>query len=778
MTEVQKLGEYEILREVGRGGMGVVYEALDTRLGGRRVALKVILNTSRGRHSSERFRREANSAARLVNPGIVQVFNFGEVEGKPFIAMEFVDGTPFDELLKRHAPVRTRPPPDEPDEFDPASTERLSRPPSPRDADDRANDDASRRARLRRFVKILSAAARALHFAHENGVLHRDVKPANMLVGAGDVVKLADFGLARLEASGDTLTASGEIIGTLAYMAPEQIAGAKTPLSRRTDIYSLGVGLFEILAGRRPFDDPSAHTLMRKIQEDDPPRPHKLAADVPCDLEVICLKAMEKDPERRYPTAAELADDLDHWLNDEPILARPAGPLTRAVKFVRRRRIPIAFAVLTATGAVAVHLYLGERRRTNVVEARTILEQSLMRSLAGPNLEVLKLLDHAHDLDPDNVDVLLQRGLVRLNMDDPARAIADFDAGLKVKPGEPALSFAKATTLKFTGVETVFPELAPEKIDDHIRLTALGFAMIHDGRAYASIAAFDRAKAIDPTWPQSYFGLAAANFLLRRHEECLRNLDTFVTLVPNHVVGRCLGAFSASRLARVAHGGRRAELLGQAARYLAPLEAAKGVAIVAAARAALELTKSGSTDSRATAAAFDPVDPLLGATAGPTQLSNAVVFELLAVTVVDGDPPRGRRYAESALAIRRGTERATFALGRAHELEGRVAAAADVYRGLLKRFGNSMGAAPALCRLYLEQQGLVSDDEAESAAQGIQGVVPHEPEPLFLAARVFERRGRTVLAKALYEAAENCCNKLFDAAGAAAAKAAREKLED
>jgi tetratricopeptide (TPR) repeat protein/predicted Ser/Thr protein kinase len=777
MSDPQRFGDFELVREVGRGGMGVVYEARDLRLGGRRVALKVILNTARGAQNVERFKREATSAARIVHQGVVQVFDFGEIEGRPYIAMEFVDGRPFDDVLRddRRAAGVFLPADDD-------STERLERPGAATNAHYDEERAARRAADLRRHVRILADAARALHFAHESGVLHRDIKPANLLVGADDRVKLADFGLARLEASGDTLTASGEILGTLAYMAPEQISDRRLPLSRRTDIYSLGVTLYEVLAGRRPFDAPSAATMMQRIQTAEPARPRKLDPRVPCDLEVICLKAIEKDPERRFATAAEFADDLGRWLADEPILARAAGPLTRLGKFARRRRVPLALGVLTLLGAFAAWAAVEAGRRSNVLDAerrrasaRAKLEASLMRSAAGANAEVIKLLDEARAEDPDNVDVLLQRGLLHLNSDDAERALADFETGLRARPQDPALRFARATVLRLRGVDAEAPRLDVEKIDDHVRLTALGLFMIAHGELQAAVTAFDRAKALSPTWPQSYFGLAVANMMLRRYDDALRYDETFLTLVPNHVVGRSLSILCLTNAALEAGGERRERLVRQGRREWEKLGPAGKSALGLGVAAGLAWAEFGAAPE--TVARFDAVERALKEGAGgPGRFSDAIVYEVGAEFAVEFDVARARRFAEAALAVRRGTARATTVLARALEKEGRLAEAAAAYRDALKKFPDSVAAAGGLCRLARVDAKLVPDDLAEDAARRVVGVQPDSGRMLMDAAAVFERLGRTPQATQAVELAEERFGAALDHDGLAEARGARLRL--
>ncbi|HJZ53784.1 MAG TPA: serine/threonine-protein kinase, partial [Gemmataceae bacterium] len=274
------LGDFRIVREVGRGGMGVVYEAEQVSLG-RRVALKVLPSAAAlDARQLQRFQNEARAAAHLQHPNIVPVLAVGCEAGVHYYAMQFVDGQSL--------------------------AERIAAGPAP----------GARH--FRAAARLLVEAAEALEHAHQCGVVHRDVKPANLLVDGGGRLWVADFGLARVR--GDVgLTATGDVMGTLWYMSPEQALANHALLDHRTDIYSLGATAYELLTLRPPFADSDREALMRRIALDEPTRPRRVNRDVPRDLETIVLKAMEKNPTDRYPNAQELADDLKRFLAGEPI---------------------------------------------------------------------------------------------------------------------------------------------------------------------------------------------------------------------------------------------------------------------------------------------------------------------------------------------------------------------------------------------------------------------------------------------------------------------------
>ncbi len=318
------LGEYELGAELGRGAMGVVYRARHQRLN-RDVAVKLIL-ASRfvGEAARRRFFAEAALAAQLDHPHIVPIYEVGETADGPFYAMKLVEGgTLADRMRKGGESLPT------PEFF------------------------------LRPFIKI----ARAVHHAHQRGVLHRDLKPGNILLDAQGEPHITDFGLARQLGVESSLTHSGSSIGTPAYMSPEQVRGDKG-ISTASDVWSLGAILYHLLTGRPPFEGESAMEVMRKVMESDPGR---LTNDDPRlahaseerrvnrqskianqDLETICLKCLEKDPARRYASALALAEDLDRWLNHEPIFARPSTPVERLAKWVRRRPAVAALAGVAA----------------------------------------------------------------------------------------------------------------------------------------------------------------------------------------------------------------------------------------------------------------------------------------------------------------------------------------------------------------------------------------------------------------------------------------------
>lgn len=295
-----QLPGYELLSELGRGGMGVVYKARQIALG-RIVAVKMVLA---GGHAGEqrlaRFAAEAQSVARLAHPGIVQVYEVGEHQSVPFFSMEYVEGGSLAQQLG-------------------------GTPTAPREA-----------------AGMLVRIARAVHAAHERGVVHRDLKPANILLAADGSPKVTDFGLAKQLDSESGQTHTGEVLGTPSYMAPEQASGRVREIGPATDVYALGVLLYEMLTGRVPFVGPNPIETIRLVLSEEPTPPRHFAVKIPRDLETICLKCLHKEPIRRYESAAALAGDLQRYLNGEPIAARPVGSVERFGRWCRRNPVVAA----------------------------------------------------------------------------------------------------------------------------------------------------------------------------------------------------------------------------------------------------------------------------------------------------------------------------------------------------------------------------------------------------------------------------------------------------
>jgi serine/threonine-protein kinase len=287
-------GDYELLEQIGRGGQGVVFRARQKSLN-RTVALKIIgLGQWATKAHLKRFRLEAEAAARLEHPGIVPIHEVGERDRSCYFSMKFVEGGQLDANPKRE--------------------------PMP----------------IRQAAELIAKVARIVHYAHEHGILHRDIKPGNILLDAKGEPHLTDFGLARLIESQSSITQTLDVLGTPSYMAPEQAAGNNTAVSSTTDVYGLGAVLYQLLTGQPPFAGGTTYETIKLLLDNEPRQPRLLNPKIDRDLSTICLKCLEKDPNRRYSSAVVLAEDLERWLKHEPIHARHTGVFTRGRKCVQR----------------------------------------------------------------------------------------------------------------------------------------------------------------------------------------------------------------------------------------------------------------------------------------------------------------------------------------------------------------------------------------------------------------------------------------------------------
>jgi serine/threonine protein kinase/tetratricopeptide (TPR) repeat protein len=303
-----ELGDYELLKEVGRGGQGIVFRARQKSLN-RVVALKVIgLGQWATKAHLKRFRLEAEAAASLDHPCIVPIYEVGERDGQCYFSMKFVEGGQLDEVVK-HTPIS-----------------------------------------IRQAVELIAKVARTVHYAHEHGILHRDIKPGNILLDTKGEPHLTDFGLARLVESESTVTRTLEVLGTPSYMAPEQAAGnnpAAAGLTSATDVYGLGAVLYQLLTGHPPFAGGTTYETIKLLLETEPRSPRLWNPKIDRDVSTICLKCLEKDPQRRYSSALSLAEDLERWLRHEPIQALRTGVVARGKKWLQRNPTVAAVTALS-----------------------------------------------------------------------------------------------------------------------------------------------------------------------------------------------------------------------------------------------------------------------------------------------------------------------------------------------------------------------------------------------------------------------------------------------
>jgi serine/threonine protein kinase len=459
-TAPQRLGDFEITREIGRGGMGVVYEARQVSLN-RLVALKV-LGGGLGLTGKAvlRFRREAEAAARLHHTNIVPVYATGEADGAHFYAMELIDGPSLDRVIRQLRRTKetekeseTKTPSVE--GVVPANLEATG-PYVPRtdgvtsEAGLSSSSFSSGSGYFDTVARLMAEVADALAYAHQQGVIHRDIKPSNLLLAPAGRLSVNDFGLARmLEQPGMTMT--GEFVGTPKYMSPEQITAGRTPIDHRTDIYSLGATLYELLTLHPPFRGERRDQILAQIMHKEPKAPRKVNAKVPVDLETICLKALEKDPDRRYQKAEELADDLRRYLNRFAISARRAGPVQRMVKWVRRRPLPAAalasaFLLALVAAYFAYHGYHTQQARLadkqeqeqqlQAANRQNALEKALLVAMSGDLDAAEKAIQHAERQGVSTGQVRLLRGELAYYRGQVKEAIEHLQMAVKLLPVE------------------------------------------------------------------------------------------------------------------------------------------------------------------------------------------------------------------------------------------------------------------------------------------------------------------------------------------------------
>ncbi|MBK8974663.1 MAG: serine/threonine protein kinase [Planctomycetes bacterium] len=463
------IGDYRIVRELGRGGMGVVYEAEQLSLQ-RRVALKLIRPENLGlRSTRERFHREALAASRLDHPGICPVFDVGDLEGMPYIAMRLLTGESLARCIERTRAHRG----------ERAGVVDLPGAAGGGDSSPRSGESHGGRQRgLFTIVQLIEEVARALHAAHEAGLVHRDVKPGNVFVTPDGRPVLLDFGLARIEGTDAApLTRTGDLLGTPAYMSPEQLQPKHgAPSDRRTDVYSLGVTLHECLTLRHPYASDSQERLYRRIRQGDA-TPVTRHAAIPRDLVAVLEKAMERDPRRRYPTTLAFAEDLRRVRTFEPVHARRAGPWLRTRRWTQRNPVAAGFLAVLSIGLVAVSwlsLVVQEKRR----EAEEALLEARITALRAESGRVMPT-------DPAKALRLAYEALI-LDVDVHPETVSQ-------------LQVAVASS------HEVLPGIYPGHGVDIVRMSPEGEAFLVHVREAVPTPAFGIWRAVDGTWAERHF---------------------------------------------------------------------------------------------------------------------------------------------------------------------------------------------------------------------------------------------------------------------------------
>ncbi|MFQ5589735.1 MAG: protein kinase [Phycisphaerae bacterium] len=408
---------YRISGVLGQGGMGIVYQAVQVKLG-RAVALKVLpaIVGSASPVAVSRFRQEATAAAKLHHTNIVPIYDYGESQDAYYYAMELISGQPLNTLIRRFAQR----------ELQSASTRRLAEvlhevlnEPTSSQAEWTGDTEssgslpaimASSTGRGRPYylqvARWMADAADALHYAHSEGIIHRDIKPANLILSADGRIMIADFGLARDVGAG-SFTMTGALVGTLRYISPEQAMAKRVRVDHRTDVYSLGATMYELLCFEPAFPGDDEKEVLGAIIARDPVHPRKIVQAVPHELETICLKTLEKSAASRYETARTLADDLRRYLHDLPIVATRPGPLKRAVKFARRRKALVAAVCASILLSATAVFWVRAETRRGKAELQALIERGHYYKERGEWEQAEDAFQRALKLKPDNIGTLV-----------------------------------------------------------------------------------------------------------------------------------------------------------------------------------------------------------------------------------------------------------------------------------------------------------------------------------------------------------------------------------
>lgn len=594
------LPDYEIVEELGRGGMGVVYRARQRKLD-RWVALKVLpaLLAAVRKEAAIRFRREAALAARLEHTNIIGVYDFGEVEGTLYYAMQLIEGRSLRQVLREieatgaidaviGAGSRSEGGSRLDSERGCRSAERKE--PSAAGAEPAAlasqgrtgtlaearlkpasaarklgSSSATDRAYYRRVAEWTANVAEALDYAHEQGVIHRDVKPSNLLLANSGRLMISDFGLAR--ATGvETVTASRALLGTARYMSPEQVSGDGPPIDRRVDVYGLGATLYELLAFRPMFAGTDDREILDCVLNREPVPPRRYVHRVPRELETICLKAVEKERDNRYATAKDLADDLRRWLLDLPINARRPSLPRRAVKLAKRRKASVALATITTVAAVtAASFYANYRNAARIAAAQQIdlATHEISRLIDhDENEDALKQAEEGLRLAPDSSAILNLKAAALINLRRWNEAVDVLEAMLVRRPDDILghyraarimIGMAPVMAVKAYSPPGTDVDLPPAERRRRFELYRDKVARLEADSKYADVLAgldesdpalalrhFDRALEKEKMWTDALELRAHIYDKLHNYAAMLQDCERLVSVSPDHADYHCL----------------------------------------------------------------------------------------------------------------------------------------------------------------------------------------------------------------------------------------------
>ncbi len=420
-----RLGDFRILKEIGRGGMGIVYEVEQISLS-RRVALKVLpFAAVLDPKQIQRFKNESHAAAQLHHTNIVPVFSVGVERGVHFNAMQFIEGQSLSEVIQDLKNGKK----------------------------DGNNPLSSSSTKSRNFInaaaQLTFQAAEALDYAHEMGIIHRDVKPANFLLDSRGKLWIADFGLARCR-SDASLTMSGDLVGTLRYMSPEQALAKRITVDQRTDIYSFGVTLHELLTLEPAFQGKDREELLKKIAFEEPKPPRRLNKAIPVDLETIILKAIVKDPDGRYGSAREVAEDLKRFLEDRPVIARRPGVIAKTLRWCRRRKKMVAAAAaMLVLSLTAGGLYLKQRHEALTALYRALVLEAVERLGGSQTREDFREVLHSDPLNKFEIQQFLTLAPASAEVSPVLQAVRLLGQARAIFPGLPDAYYHRARAQHF-----------------------------------------------------------------------------------------------------------------------------------------------------------------------------------------------------------------------------------------------------------------------------------------------------------------------------------------
>lgn len=503
----KQIGDFEIRRELGRGGMGVVYEAYQKSLK-RKVALKILSN-GLGLSSKAilRFRREAEAAGKLHHTNIVPIYTTGEDKGIHFYAMELIDGPSLDQVI---AELKL------PSENGSAAANDRPSATAMQTNISSTISTASGTGYFDSVATMIADVAEALDHAHEHGVIHRDVKPSNLLLGPDGRLSINDFGLARmLEQPG--MTVSGEFVGSPLYMSPEQITAGRVQLDHRTDIYSLGATLYEILTLQPPFPGQNRDQVLSQILHKEAISTRKVNRKVPSDLDTICMKAIDKDPDRRYQTAGKMAEDLRNYVNRFAISARRIGPLGKSYRWLRRHP-SVAFSMLTVllSTAILFGVVWNNRFAQKQAELSRVSSDMFKALLRADRIEAQKLLKEGQELGAPHDWLNFSRGVISLFESEYVSARSSLGA---VDVGDDNYLAARALLAvahMWSGDEKAYlltlRDVDPESVSGFVETLCAGYAHCW-GKPQKAVELLERAESIESNHPLTKVFLAQARRL-------------------------------------------------------------------------------------------------------------------------------------------------------------------------------------------------------------------------------------------------------------------------